>query len=1212
VISVVVDPNNPQFVYAASDLSGVWKSTDAAHTWKQAVTGLLNGTSVGSDAFHTHPLAIDGTNSQRLIYASTDDDLRVGTPDAGLYVSINSAGSWTHPNLPCQPEGLTGVAFSQGRAFALTRCGLATSTDLSNWTLTTATAPFIGGSLAVSGQTIFGCAGNQVYRSTDLGATWSAGVSLSQGCYDITTAPDNPTGKALVVTGYPADALVVDFTQQPPVATSLNLTSMNAGAASGIGSIAAAPLPGAPSGQGPGVSYDLLVGSGQTFYQYLPGSNPPWSAVPNGVGPPAGIHIDTWGLAFPPNYNPGSGNCTVYLATDGGVFANLHGSGTACQTSQGPWGRAQSGFHARYNFSLAGVSQAPCGSQPHACPALYLPSGDNGTWGSLDGGQTWNDMGCCGDSGTAVVDPGLPTRMVTLRNADRQLYVSSTSSPPAKSDNKGNFWANNMSDGPSSPPGQAAFSQVMTLQGESPSPNGDYFGLVSAAGSNDAIVRTTNPTSTSVGGVTWTSGSTCLTGSFASTEIGQTLAAYQGNGQVANGLPPLARITAVGGTGNPCVSPNATINAPTTATQASAVTVTLSHWTIPPVSTFFSQGQVGAITTAGGHSSTTVYVLSNPNQPTAPGHIFKGQVNDSTGTISSFTDISSGITKAYALFADPYDTKVLYAYDFGATQPDVKMTTNGGASWVEDPVLTVMATRWGEFRPFCGWPGNPVITNPNLRRTAYQCSLNDVVFVRGHPEIRIAVFSDGLIAFSRDAGAHWINLVGATNAIDAPYSAFYDTVNNPQTGAPSLYVDLTGHSLIRIDTPFPTLQGINLSLNGLLPGNTAAMVDDTTGITTPLVRTSDGVYRATELIDSATTPTIKYHLVIDGIASVQFTHTLSPADISAGVVDLTHTLTMNYTGDTTADYHDSALLAAELDLSSTPLVGAPVSLSLGTQGCQRLTDATGQAACNPITITQVPGHYVVTATFGGNGAPVAITTSQPFTITREETTTTYTGPTVILAGQPVDLSGKLLEDGVTPIPGRTLTLSVGGQACTTGFTDSTGSASCSPTANVALGPEPLTASFLGDAYYLPSSDTSKTAIVFAFPSRGAFTLGDRTTAVATPASTVTWWAAQWSRLNSLSGGSAPPSFKGFARTVSLPGSTPPSACGSNWVTTTGNSPPPTRTVPSYMGVLVTSNVSQSGSSVSGNTLHIVIVRVRPGYAPNPGHDGTGTVVATFC
>jgi len=47
-------------------------------------------------------------------------------------------------------------------------------------------------------------------------------------------------------------------------------------------------------------------------------------------------------------------------------------------------------------------------------------------------------------------------------------------------------------------------------------------------------------------------------------------------------------------------------------------------------------------------------------------------------------------------------------------------------------------------------------------------------------------------------------------------------------------------------------------------------------------------------------------------------------------------------------------------------------------------------------------------------------------------------------------------------------------------------------------------------------------------------------------------------------------------------------------------------------VIVSSSSSKPGSSISGDTVHIVVVQTNPGYAPDPGHPGTGIVVATFC
>jgi hypothetical protein len=49
-----------------------------------------------------------------------------------------------------------------------------------------------------------------------------------------------------------------------------------------------------------------------------------------------------------------------------------------------------------------------------------------------------------------------------------------------------------------------------------------------------------------------------------------------------------------------------------------------------------------------------------------------------------------------------------------------------------------------------------------------------------------------------------------------------------------------------------------------------------------------------------------------------------------------------------------------------------------------------------------------------------------------------------------------------------------------------------------------------------------------------------------------------------------------------------------------------------MAVIVSSTIAKSGSNIMGNIPEIVIVQTAPGYAPDPGHPGTGTVVAVLC
>jgi hypothetical protein len=269
----------------------------------------------------------------------------------------------------------------------------------------------------------------------------------------------------------------------------------------------------------------------------------------------------------------------------------------------------------------------------------------------------------------------------------------------------------------------------------------------------------------------------------------------------------------------------------------------------------------------------------------------------------------------------------------------------------------------------------------------------------------------------------------------------------------------------------------------------------------------------------------------------------------------------------------------------------------------------------------------VTASFAGDSIYRASSDSgQTFTIDKEETSLALTGPTVILAGSSgATLTAQLVEDGTndndndndagSPAPnpaGQTITFTVGGQSCA-GTADSSGKASCvlPSVSGSSLGSKTLSASFAGDAYYKGSSANGQ-VIVFAFPSTGAFVLGNNTVATATT-TTVTWWSSKWDRDNSLSDGPAPAAFKGFAEIVNtLPTQTPANVCTGTWTSSGGNSPAPPSTVPSYMGVIVATNARKAGNAITGNYLKIVVVKTNPGYAPSPGHEGTGTIVASFC
>lgn len=319
----------------------------------------------------------------------------------------------------------------------------------------------------------------------------------------------------------------------------------------------------------------------------------------------------------------------------------------------------------------------------------------------------------------------------------------------------------------------------------------------------------------------------------------------------------------------------------------------------------------------------------------------------------------------------------------------------------------------------------------------------------------------------------------------------------------------------------------------------------------------------------------------------------------------------------TQDFHDVVTLRATVAPSG--VTGTVEFFVDGTSvGFGTYNSATG-VATRAYLVTLAAGSYDLRADFTstdplyGNSTHTLV---DGLTVTLEESTTTYTGPTVILNGGPMTLTALFEEDGANdddgdspgiPVAGRTIHFTLGSgitaQTCD-GVSNAFGIASCTINpVNQPLGPGVVSAAFTSDGFYRSSSDTEAT-MVFAFPAFGGFEIGDLNSSIGTA---VTFWGAQWASLNSLSGGAAPNAFKGFGDTLSAP-----AACGITLSGTPGNSTHPPATVPAFMGVLVPTKVTKSGSTISSVVWSIVVVQTNAGYANNPGHAGTGTVVATFC
>ena len=509
---------------------------------------------------------------------------------------------------------------------------------------------------------------------------------------------------------------------------------------------------------------------------------------------------------------------------------------------------------------------------------------------------------------------------------------------------------------------------------------------------------------------------------------------------------------------------------------------------------------------------------------------------------------------------------------------------------------------------------------------------NDIgadVYLNGHPYIMQQEWSNVVHTCAMDLPTNGF-CSGSVGNVCSPTTSASKSVDNPTPRVLS-----TIHYTLTLNNANDTGAETNLSLtDSVPPGYTVTGLSAPFATSSSSTSTSVTVAYDTLPVHQSRTVTVTASVPIQAGTTATNCGDLAGSDLlGAGLAPQTTSpcaqttpvkipTIVTYTGATRGDYHDAATVAARLtDDLFNPLAGKTIVFTLnGTETCSGVTNGSGIASCS-ITPGEIAGAYPLKAAFNDAGDPVyaVSSTTTSFTVTPEETTTIYTGPTVILAGSGgATLSATLVEDGASdddgdggspgPVPAETVTLSIGAQSCT-GTTNPLGDVSCTiPTVIVPLGPETVGAAFAGDGYYRPSS-ASTTAIVFAFPSRGAFVLGDVTVSKA-GSDTVTWWSATWPRDNVLGGGTAPAAFKGFAGTITLPTTTPPAAA-SAWTTRPGNSTPPTSDVPSYMGVVVTDSVSKAAGTISGDSVHIVVVRTDPGYEPNPGHRGTGTIVATF-
>jgi parallel beta-helix repeat protein len=447
----------------------------------------------------------------------------------------------------------------------------------------------------------------------------------------------------------------------------------------------------------------------------------------------------------------------------------------------------------------------------------------------------------------------------------------------------------------------------------------------------------------------------------------------------------------------------------------------------------------------------------------------------------------------------------------------------------------------------------------------------------------------------------------------------------PQTNAGSYPVTATigngnyqgtasGTFTINPATATVTLSNLTQTYTGNAMTPTATTVPTGLSITwTGAPQTNAGSYPVTATINNG-----NYQ------GSATGTFTINPATATVTLSNLTQT----YTGSAltpTATTNPGGLSIIWTGAPQTNAGSYPVTASIGNSNYQGSASGTftinkaapviSWAAPSPIiygaalsaaqlnATASIPGTFTYTPPAGtvlnaGNGQALSVTftpndstdytiasTSVPINVSKAIATISLTGLLQAYDGAPEPVTATVTA--VTPL-------------CAPASVTYNGS-SMAPTN---IGSYAVSASIVNPN--CAGSTVSGTLIIFAYAAPSAnFVIGDLSAA----RSPVTFWDAQWGKLNSfLNGSTAPASFKGFAEQVS----STPARCGGTWTSDTGNSSGPPATIPAYMAVVVSSSITQTGSTIAGNISQIVIVQTNPGYAPNPGHAGTGTVVAHLC
>jgi hypothetical protein len=399
VTALVMDPANPSVLYAGTGEgffntdairgAGIFKTTDAGATWTRlAATNSAN-------FYFVNRLAISPINTQR-IYAATR---------AGIFRSVDGGASWTQVYTSNLSGGCTDLQIRTDQStdylFAaegnMTQGNILRNTDAGGagaWTVVFTEAGMGRASIAIapsSQATVYALAaeigtGNYhnglhaVYRSASNGdpGTWETRVSNLSPTYLNTLLLTNPRDASWANCGVNR---VVAFMNQGWYDNIIKVDPVNPNR--------------------------VWAGGIDLFRSDDGGAN--WGLASYwwaGQGNPRLAHADHHAIVFHPSYN-GSGNQTMYVGSDGGIFRTDNAaSGTTATGTTGPCNTGNSGLAWTPLNNNYGVTQFYDGTVYPDGKTYFGGTQDNGTDRGTDAGgaNAWNQI-FSGDGGCVAVDP---------------------------------------------------------------------------------------------------------------------------------------------------------------------------------------------------------------------------------------------------------------------------------------------------------------------------------------------------------------------------------------------------------------------------------------------------------------------------------------------------------------------------------------------------------------------------------------------------------------------------------------------------------------------------------------------------------------------------------------------------------------------------------------------------------------------------------------